>query len=162
MLGSWQLVRFESRNVATGHVLQPLGPDPQGLILYTGDGFMSAQLAPGTDTQIAGSVAAGPLARATTPLAEPGGSVAAGPLARGTTPLAEPGGYIAYTGPFHVDEQAGIVHHEVRMATMPDLLAAPQLREVHVDRDMLTLSATLTDESGTTTHSTLTWRRAIR
>ena len=143
MLGSWQLVRFESRNVATGHVLQPLGPDPQGLILYTGDGFMSAQLAPGTDTQIAGSVAAGP-------------------LARGTTPLAEPGGYIAYTGPFHVDEQAGIVHHEVRMATMPDLLAAPQLREVHVDRDMLTLSATLTDESGTTTHSTLTWRRAIR
>lgn len=54
------------------------------------------------------------------------------------------------------------MHHEVRMATMPDLLAAPQLREVHVDRDMLTLSATLTDESGTTTHSTLTWRRAIR
>ena len=54
------------------------------------------------------------------------------------------------------------MHHEVRMATMPDLLAAPQLREVRVDGDTLTLSATLTDESGTTTHSTLTWRRATR
>lgn len=125
MLGSWELVRFESHDTATGSMRQPLGADPQGLILYTEDGFMSAQLAPGgAGTQIAD--------------------------------------YIAYTGPFHVDERAAIVHHEVRMATMPDLLAAPQLREVHVDRDMLTLSATLTDESGTTTHSTLTWRRAIR
>jgi hypothetical protein len=124
MLGSWELVRFESRDTATGHVRQPLGPDPQGLILYTDDGFMSAQLAPG--------------------------------------PNAETDDYIAYTGPFRVDEEAAVVHHEVRTATMPDLLAAPQLREVALDGDTLTLSATLTDEAGTTTHSTLTWRRAVR
>ena len=126
MLGSWQLVRFESRDTATGSVCMPLGDDLQGLILYTDDGFMSAQIAPGGSG----------------------------------TPLAEPAGYIAYTGPFHVDEQAGIVHHEVRMATMPELLAGPQLREVHVDHDLLTLSATLTDETGTTARSTLTWQRA--
>ena len=126
MLGSWQLLRFESRDTATGSVSMPLGDDLQGLILYTDDGFMSAQIAPGGSG----------------------------------TPLAEPAGYIAYTGPFHVDEQAGIVHHEVRMATMPELLAAPQLREVRVDHDLLTLSATLTDETGTTARSTLTWQRA--
>ena len=147
MIGSWELVRFESQDTTTGSVRQPLGPQPRGLILYTADGFMSAQLAPD---------AAG------TEIAEPGGSVAAGPLARGTTPLTEPGGYIAYTGPFHVDEQAAIVHHRARMATMPDLLAAPQLREVRVDGDLLTLSATSTDAAGTTTRSTLTWRRATR
>ncbi len=144
MIGSWELVRFESQDTTTGSVRQPLGPQPRGLILYTADGFMSAQLAPGSSD------------------AEIDDSVAAGPLARGTTPLAEPGGYIAYTGPFHVDEQAAIVHHRVRMATMPDLLAAPQLREVRVDGDLLTLSATSTDAAGTTTRSTLTWRRATR
>ena len=125
LIGSWELVRFESQDTTTGSVRQPLGPQPRGLILYTADGFMSAQLAP----DAAGSE------------------------------IAE---YIAYTGPFHVDEQAAIVHHRVRMATMPDLLAAPQLREVRVDGDLLTLSATSTDAAGTTTRSTLTWRRATR
>jgi hypothetical protein len=72
------------------------------------------------------------------------------------------GEYVAYTGRFHVDEQAAIVCHEVRMATRPDLTAAPQLREVAVAGNILTLSATHTDDSGTTTRSTLTWRRAIR
>lgn len=125
MIGSWELVGFESRDPATGHTRQPMGPDPQGLILYTADGFMSAQLAPGS-------------------------------------PGAELGGYIAYTGPFDVDEDAAIVHHRVRMATMPDLLTAPQLREVRVDGDILTLSATSTDADGNTTSSTLTWHRATR
>jgi len=125
MIGAWQLVQFESQDTATGYSRQPLGPQPQGLILYTPDGFMAAQLAPdGTGTEIA-----------------------------------DP---IAYSGPFQVDEDTAIVHHEVRMATMPDLLAAPQLREVHVDGEHLTLSATSTDAAGVTTRSTLTWRRAVR
>ena len=44
----------------------------------------------GIDVTSDDSVAAGPRARGTTPLAEPDDSVAAGPRARGTTPLAEP------------------------------------------------------------------------
>jgi Lipocalin-like domain len=125
MLGSWKLVRFETRDTATGAVRQPLGSDPRGLILYTEDGYMSAQLAPGSGD-------------------------------------AELSDYIAYTGPFHVDEQAAIVHHEVAMATMADLLAAPQLRAVTIGTDTMTLAATMTDDTGTTTRSTLTWRRANR
>lgn len=124
MLGSWELVAFETRDAATGAVRQPLGTHPRGVILYTEDGYMSAQLAPGSED-------------------------------------AELGDYIAYTGPFIVDEQAAVVHHQVRMATMPDLLAAPQLREVSVGGETLTLSATMTDDTGTTTHSTLTWRRPV-
>ena len=65
ILGAWELVTFNARDTATGEVRRPLGNRPRGLILYTDDGFMSAQLAP-----------------------------------EGA------GEYIAYSGPFHVDEQA--------------------------------------------------------
>ena len=119
ILGASELVGFDARDTATGAVRQPLGHRPRGLILYTADGFMSAQLA---DSE-----------------------------------LAE---YIAYSGPFHVDEQAATVRHDVRMATMPDLLSRPQLRQVAFDDGRLVLSATMSDETGTTTHSTLTWQRA--
>jgi hypothetical protein len=44
ILGGWELSSFESRDTATGAVTHPLGTAPRGLILYTGDGYMSAQL----------------------------------------------------------------------------------------------------------------------
>jgi len=123
LLGSWRLAHFETRDIATGSIRQPLGPEARGLILYTSDGFMSAQLAPGG----------------------------------GVTDIGE---YIAYTGPFEVDEDSAVVYHRVQMATMPDLLVTPQRREVHIDGDVLTLSATLADSSGAGSRSTLTWHRA--
>ena len=46
------------------------------------------------------------------------------------------------------------------MSTMPELLAAPQYRNVRVDADLLTLSASVTDDDGVTIESTLVWRRA--
>lgn len=46
ILGGWRLSSFHSRDTATGEVRQPLGAHPRGLILYTDDGWMSAQLAP--------------------------------------------------------------------------------------------------------------------
>ena len=45
LLGSWQLVSFEVRD-ADGGLRHPFGDRPRGLILYTGDGAMSAHLAP--------------------------------------------------------------------------------------------------------------------
>lgn len=50
VLGGWELVSFSSRDVATGEVSQPLGAHPRGLILYTADGYMSAQLARDPDS----------------------------------------------------------------------------------------------------------------
>jgi Lipocalin-like domain len=124
ILGSWELVTFVARDAGSGDIRHPLGERPRGLILYTEDGFMSAQLAPQSDAQ---------------------------------TDITD---YIAYSGPFHVDEQASIVRHDMRMATMPELLLRPQLRQVRLEPGLLTLSATSTAEDGTTTHSTLTWQRA--
>lgn len=45
ILGGWELVSFHSRDVDSGEVSCPLGEHPHGLILYTANGYMSAQLA---------------------------------------------------------------------------------------------------------------------
>jgi hypothetical protein len=45
ILGAWELVSFVARDAATGDDRHPLGTAPRGLILYTADGHMSAQLA---------------------------------------------------------------------------------------------------------------------
>jgi hypothetical protein len=119
ILGAWELVSFVATDVATGADRHPLGEAPRGLILYTADGYMSAQLA--------------------------------------TTDMDD---YVAYGGPFFVDEESSTLHHAVSMSMMPELLAQPQFRQASVDGDLLTLSASMTDDAGVATASTLVWHRA--
>lgn len=45
VLGGWELVSFVSRDAGADDDRHPLGRAPLGLILYTADGYMSAQLA---------------------------------------------------------------------------------------------------------------------
>ncbi len=45
VLGAWELVSFVARDGTTGEDRHPLGTAPRGLIIYTADGHMSAQLA---------------------------------------------------------------------------------------------------------------------
>jgi hypothetical protein len=118
VLGAWELVSFVASDTATGAVEHPLGGSPRGLIVYTPDGHMSAQLA-----------------------------------------NPDMSGYIAYGGRFSVNEETATLHHDVTISMMPELLTQPQFRQGAVDGDLLTLSATITNESGTTTHSSLVWRR---
>jgi hypothetical protein len=42
LLGSWLLTSYTADTA--GEVTHPLGPDPEGIIMYTDDGYMSAQL----------------------------------------------------------------------------------------------------------------------
>ncbi|CAJ1496154.1 lipocalin-like domain-containing protein [[Mycobacterium] burgundiense] len=59
--GGWQLESFTARD-DDGGLRRPLGRHPRGLILYTADGWMSAQLAPdpaGHDVEIAEYLAYG-------------------------------------------------------------------------------------------------------
>jgi hypothetical protein len=44
LLGAWELASFVAADGVTGAERHPLGTSPRGLILYTADGFMSAQL----------------------------------------------------------------------------------------------------------------------
>lgn len=119
IIGAWELTSFTLTDADTGNVQHPLGTAPNGMILYTADGHMSAQLAD-----------------------------------------AEMGGYMAYGGRFAVDEDTSILHHEVTIAMIPELLAQPQFRQASLDGDLLTLSATTTNAAGTTTHASVVWRRA--
>jgi hypothetical protein len=119
VVGAWELVSFVASDAGTDEDRHPLGATPRGLILYTADGHMSAQLA------------------------EP-----------------DMGGYISYGGRFSVNEETSTLHHDVTMSMMPELLAQPQFRHARVDGDLLTLSATRTDDTGVTTRSSLLWRRA--
>lgn len=119
VLGAWELVSFIAVDATTGAERHPLGTAPRGLILYTADGHMSAQLAESTMA-----------------------------------------GYVAYGGRFTVEEETATLHHDVSMSMMPELLATAQFRHARIDGGRLTLSASSTDERGTTTHSRLVWRRA--
>ena len=42
LIGAWQLVRWTIEYPPSGRVTQPFGADPEGLLVYTADGHMSA------------------------------------------------------------------------------------------------------------------------
>ena len=47
LIGAWKLKSYQSRPVdstSSGAVIEPLGSKPTGMILYTPDGYVSAQL----------------------------------------------------------------------------------------------------------------------
>ena len=52
LLGGWELLSFHSVDAVTGAVSHPLGTAPRGLILYTADGYMSAQLTGSADAAV--------------------------------------------------------------------------------------------------------------
>jgi hypothetical protein len=45
LVGAWELTSFVERDIETGVENHPFGEHPLGLILYTPDGYMSAQSA---------------------------------------------------------------------------------------------------------------------
>jgi Lipocalin-like domain len=124
LVGGWRLTGFaETAGDRTEH---PLGDDPRGTILYTPDGYMSAQLA-------------GP-----------------GPYDDDDQPDAY---YIAYSGPYDVDENNQTVTHHVQVSVISSWLGTTQLRHVHFQGpDQLVLSAQPGSHGGTTTQ-TINWAR---
>ena len=108
--------------------------------MYTPDGYMSAQLAKPD---------------------RPG--FASGDWFTGTAEdyVAEASTYIAYTGPFHVDEEAQTLTHSMFVSLFPDWTGQTQPRRVKIDGDKLTLgTVSPIQSSGKTVNSALTWRRA--
>ncbi|MDT5245293.1 MAG: hypothetical protein QOD36_2669 [Mycobacterium sp.] len=139
VLGTWELVSYIAQDNHGGPITYPLGPDALGLIMYTADGYMSAQIM------------------------RPHRPAFDRPESDGGTPeqaAAAAAGYLAYSGPFHVDESTGVVHHEVTVSLLPNWLNGTQLRQSTLDEDHLTLSAVTAAPDGVETLSTLVWKRA--
>ena len=138
--GAWQLVSYAVQDTQGGPVTHPLGPDAQVLIIYTHDGYMSAQLMrrdrPNYDQPDTGGGTAEQAAAAAV-------------------------GYLAYSGPYVVDEDTAIVHHDVAVSLMPNWLGTVQLRRSALTGDRLTLIAEA-PAGGATVRSTLVWSRATQ
>lgn len=139
LVGSWALVTYvQSFDDGRADVL-PMGGDPSGLILYTADGHMSAQLGPRNRANFASDVITDGVddeyARAART-------------------------YIAYSGRFSCDAAAGTVIHHVQVALFPNWVGGDQVRRVSIDGDLLNLSS-IRGAPGNRPGAiqTLTWRR---
>jgi hypothetical protein len=139
VLGTWELVSYIAQDNHGGPITYPLGPDALGLIMYTADGYMSAQI----------------MRRDRRAFDRPESDGGTAEQA-----AAAAAGYLAYSGPFEVDEFTGVVHHEVRVSLLPNWLNGTQLRHAKLDGDHLTLSAITEPTAGTEIISTLVWKRA--
>lgn len=138
LVGAWQLVSYSTRT-ADDQVGYPLGIDAVGLIIYTPDGYMSAQIAAADRAPYASR------------------------RVHGGTPeerAAAAAGYLAYSGPFRVDEAESAVWHHVQLSLYPNWIGDGQKRYAHLDGDLLTLTSDPLVFRTTTLWPTLVWRRA--
>lgn len=117
LVGAWRLVSYEVRPRDGSAAAYPLGRDVRGWLLYTRDGYMSAQL-----------MAAG---RPPYAIGDPhhGADDECAAAARG---------YIAYSGPFQVADN-GTLTHEMDVSLFPNWVGNVQQRIAVLDGDRLRL-----------------------
>ena len=136
LLGAWHLQSYTSES--DGDVDEPLGPRPVGIIMYTADGYMSAQLMrrdrPAYDRAVTDGGTSEQMSTAA-------------------------GGYLCYSGPFTLDEAAGVVSHHVEVSLLPNWVGGTQVRHGRLEDGALVLRAEVTSRSGASTTHVLTWRR---
>jgi hypothetical protein len=139
LIGAWRLVSCVETDAETGEIFLPMGEHP--LILYTPDGYMSAQLsAPDRRNFESGDMYQG----APEEYASAGIS------------------YLAYSGPYCVDEARGAVEHEMFVSLFPNWKDQRQLRIVRLEGDELQLSTGEPDLfNGSLKAAAITWRRAV-
>ena len=140
LVGAWALSTFVERDIETGVENHPFGKRPLGLILYTPDGYVSAQL----QHPERPAFADGDILRATAEEYAAAGS-----------------SYIAYSGRFFVDEAKKSLSHEMAVSFFPNWFGQRQVRLVEVNGEYLRLSTDGPQRvNGALKTATLTWRRA--
>jgi hypothetical protein len=141
LIGVWTLVSYTDEQKGRQHT-HPFGPKPEGFLIYTADGFVSAQLMkPGRSAFRSRDWHNGTLEE----YVECGS------------------GYIAYCGTYEVDEENETVTHIPSVALLPNLIHGEQLRTIKLNGDRLTLRATsVAVDDGVLVTSRLEWQRAGR
>jgi len=137
LTGVWTLVGYAHQQVGFEDTY-PLGLQPEGFLIYTPEGFVSAQLM------------------------KPGRTPFQSTDWHEGTPdeYKESGsGYIAYCGVFEVDEENETVTHIPSVALLPNLIHGRQLRLVTVNGENLTLRTASSPEANGVT-SVLHWQKA--
>jgi hypothetical protein len=140
LIGAWKLVSYEEKPVDGSPSFHPMSEQPMGIIMYTPDGYMSA------------------------PLSKPDRKpFASGDWFKGTPEEygREATTYIAYTGKFHVDEEAQKLTHSMFVSLFPNWIGQTQPRVVKIEGDYLYLhTASPIESGGKKVNSFLKWKRA--
>lgn len=140
LVGAWRLVAWTIEYPATGRVTQPFGAEPEGLLMYSADGHLSAVIQrPG---------------RARLSRADPN-------AVSDAEKAAAFAGYLHYAGTWSVAD--GCVVHAVEWAMNPNLIGTRQVRRVALAGDGLELGAEEPLETpGQSRRHRIVWRRAPR
>jgi Lipocalin-like domain len=120
LIGAWTLQSYESTAPDGSDVTYPLGVDARGIIMYTPDGYMSAQLMRADRA---------PLDR-DDPHHAPDNELAAAA-----------GGYMSYGGPYSIVED-GLIAHHVEVSLLPNWIGGIQFRTAHLEGSRLVLGPT--------------------
>ena len=140
LIGAWTLESYTAEDVVSGEVSYPMGRNPEGLILYTTDGYMSAQLGSAQRDRFENDDVFGGSAN---DYSKAGRS------------------YIAYSGPFHFDEKKGRLEHEMFVSFYPNWKGQRQVRLVEIDNDRLHLAPDHPmPVNGRLQTASLIWKRA--
>lgn len=140
LIGAWTLVSYAEQPVDGSEPFYPMSEKPMGLIMYTPDGYMSAQLMKPSRVPFA-----------------------SGDWFKGTDDdyKREASTYIAYSGPFHVDEEKRTLTHSMFVSLFPNWTGQTQPRVVRIEGTALHLSTAAPIHSGgKLVHSHLRWERA--
>ena len=139
LIGAWTLQSYESSSIDGSNVTYPLGVDAQGVIMYTPDGYMSAQLMRSDRLHFSGDDM------------HPD---------RLDELAAAASGYLSYSGPYSVVGD-GLIAHHVAISLLPNWVGGTQYRAARLDGSVLELSpAEPILIGGQRRNGRLVWRRA--
>lgn len=136
LVGTWRLVSYTIINEEGIKIAEPLGPTPQGLLIYTENGFMSGHLMSANRS----------LSRSDLPHKA---SSEEKVLAFDT--------YIGYCGTYELQEN-NVIHH-VTTSFFPNWVGTDLLRAMQLDRNLLTLTAPPVTSKGRTRTVQIIWHR---
>lgn len=132
LMGTWKLVSYVETPVDGAPTRFPFGDKPVGILMYTPDGFVSAQLM------------------------RPDRQIASGPMEYADAGI----GYLAYSGPFQLDEATATLTHSMRVSLFPGWVGQTQARLLKLDGDRLELTTVVPSVShGVRVLSRLMWER---
>jgi hypothetical protein len=139
IVGAWTLQSYESSAIDGSDVTFPLGVDARGIIMYTPDGYMSAQIMRAGRT---------PFDRDDPHLAHDNELAAAA------------AGYLSYSGPYAVVDD-GLIAHHVELSLLPNWIGGIQYRTARLQDSQLELSpAEPLVIHGQRRNAKLVWRRS--
>lgn len=131
VIGTWKLLEYTREN-KDGERYYPLGKDAAGFLMYTHDGYMSAQL-----------------------MAQNRPEYTLGELHNGTLEeMAKAAhGYHAYSGQYEVDEEHQTLYHHMEVSMIPNRLGKVQDRMIVMNENKITITSN-------STSSYIVWERA--